>query len=109
MMDQIALIVISALLSAILAGAGAWLAFGRNVVDERDVRQIVADVAIARDDAPKICAAHSPYLKDRALLNASLDRIESRVDEIDRLARDTRDQVLECITLLRNQRRSGTG
>lgn len=77
-------IVFAAVLGALVAGAGAWVTWGRSMVSRQDVAEIVAATAIGERDAKGVCETHCPWIpQEKSVLN-SLERIEQQLDVVTR-------------------------
>ena len=61
---------LTALLSAVFVGAGAWLTFGRNTLTKREHAEFCA-------------MAQEPMKKDIEYLSGAQDRVEKKVDALD--------------------------
>lgn len=79
MMEQI---VIAALGGVLLTIVGGWFAIGGKLVTRDDVTKIVAELAVPARDSKAVCETHCPYIPDRQLIHASLERIERKLDSL---------------------------
>ena len=60
------------LISALIAGAASWLAFGATKIGRQEALEITTSHSIDREDAIRLIQTQSPYLEDRKLLNTTL-------------------------------------
>lgn len=73
-------IVVSALATAVLTGAAAYIHLGRRMVTRDDLEQLT----IAPRDAAEVCETHCPYVPDRGAIQKSLEQLARTVDTLER-------------------------
>lgn len=76
-MSRLVTITLSVLMGALISGAGAWVTWGRSIVDEPKVIELIE--------------TRSPYLYDKKLLLERLHKLDSLEDSVDEVKGDIRE------------------
>lgn len=76
-MNPVVQLLIAALFGAIATGAGAWVTWGRRLVDREQIVEIAAAAAREHSAEANPCETRCPYIPDRSMVLSKLEAIQA--------------------------------